>query len=63
MINRVNKYFNAKISAAKMFELPTISLIADHLDKTEEEHADNILTEGEDSLEQMNETVDIINKM
>jgi acyl carrier protein len=63
MITRVNKQFNAKISAAKMFELPAVSLIADYLDKTEKEHIDNILAAGEDSLEQMNETVDIINKM
>lgn len=60
MINRINKEFNVEISAAKMFELPVISSIARFLDSTEEIQSDKVELNMQESLERMNETVDLL---
>ncbi len=62
MISKINKQFNVKISVAKMFELPVISLIAGFLDKTGETLSDKVESNMQESLKQMNETVGLLEK-
>ncbi len=62
MTNKVEKHFNISIPLAKMFEFPSISGIASYLDKKEgSESSDDIDADVESGLEQMSETVNLLN--
>lgn len=64
MTNKVEKHFNISIPLAKMFEFPTISGIAGYLDKKEgSESSDDIDADVESGLEQMSETVNLLNNI